>query len=348
MNQNPQQLSIFKAVHETYAQAGDRPMSNRDLYRRVARKIGVAESSFSQRAPVGAAGTLHSPMERTARWTQMTMKNRGLLEQVPGQRGQWQLSKQGKHTLHRPAPGTFLVGFSTRLGLAMIGDCRDCLRGLGEPITLCLTSPPYALAKPRAYGNPDRTEYLDFICASIEPVVKALAPGGFIALNLTNDTFEPNSPARTLTLEYLTIRLHETMGLFLFDRLIWVNESKAPGPVRYASITRQHLNVKWEPILVFTNSPKDAKSCNNRVLEPHSERHQKLIAVGGEKRSTNFGDGAYRLRPGSFGNPTAGRIPGNVLHYGTRTPAQCCIADLRARLVCRCTAQCSRCPWSRC
>lgn len=52
---------------------------------------------------------------------------------------------------------------------------------------------------------------------------------------------------------------------------------------------------------------------NRRVFQPHTEQHAKPIYRGGERRTATYGDGAYKLRPGSFGSQTAGRIPRNVL-----------------------------------
>lgn len=44
------------------------------------------------------------------------------------------------------------------------------------------------------------------------------------------------------------------------------------------------------------------------------------MQAGGEKRETNYGDGAYRLKFGSFGTPTPGRIPNNIISRGHRCP----------------------------
>lgn len=74
-------------------------------------------------------------------------------------------------------------------------------------------------------------------------------------------------------------------------------------------------NVLW-----FTNDPLLVKSDNRRVLEPHSERHLRLIAAGGERRDASYADGAYKISPGSYGAATAGRIPRNVLTMGHNCP----------------------------
>lgn len=68
----------------------------------------------------------------------------------------------------------------------------------------------------------------------------------------------------------------------------------------------------------LTNDPSRVRSDNRRVLEAHTQRHLAMIAGGGEQRDEVYGDGAYHLRPGAFGTPTAGRIPRNVLSRGHR------------------------------
>lgn len=97
------------------------------------------------------------------------------------------------------------------------------------------------------------------------------------------------------------------------DSLVWSNPSRPPGPIAWASKSRQQLNAGYETILWMTNDASRVRSDNRRVLQPHSERHLKLIAAGGEKRVTSYGDGAHRVRHGSYGSATSGRIPKNVI-----------------------------------
>ena len=77
------------------------------------------------------------------------------------------------------------------------------------------------------------------------------------------------------------------------------------------------LNVGYEPVLVFCNDPMKSFADNRRVLQPHSESHQKLIDRGGESRKRVNSDGAYRINPGAYGNATEGRIPKNVLRFSS-------------------------------
>jgi hypothetical protein len=137
-----------------------------------------------------------------------------------------------------------------------------------------------------------------------------------VVLNISNDIFEAKSPARSLYMERLMLALHDRLGLALMDRIPWVNYSKPPGPTYWACVNRVQLTTAYEPVLWFTNDPLKVRSDNRRVLEAHSERHRKLMQGGGAGRTAEYGDGAYNIRPDSFGRVTAGKIPRNVLERG--------------------------------
>ena len=183
-------------------------------------------------------------------------------------------------------------------------------------IVLCLTSPPYPLTKPRSYGNVSEQQFVDWFCKTIEPVVKNLVRGGSLAVNLSNDVFLPGLPARSLYRERLVLALCERFGLYKIDEIPWINESKPPGPVAWASKERFLMNVAWEPVYWFSNSPLHLHSDNRRILKEHTERHLALIRNGGESRTHIASDGAYSVRPGSYASDTPGAIQRNVLHFG--------------------------------
>lgn len=309
------QLDLFEHVLKSYAHEGG-PLSNDVLYAKVASSAGVPLEIIEKKVPIGKSGEMHSPFRRRVRWYQQTLRALGLLEKddVAG-RGHWKLTPKAKQKL-TPAQGTaVMLGFSTDLGVALWAASSSVFPLIGEPITLCLTSPPYPLKKARAYGNPPIQEYVDFILKQMEPIVRHLAPGGSICLNVSNDIFEDHSPARSTYKERMLIALEDKLGLKLMDTLIWHNPNKPPGPIQWASLSRQQLNVAYEPVYWMTNDPRLCKSDNRRVLQQHTEQHMKLLNAGGERRSAVYGDGAYRLREGSFGKRTDGRIPRNILQF---------------------------------
>lgn len=319
---SPSQLTLWQSVADVYLKAGDREVKNADMYRLAAAAAGVPQEKFDEVAPIGKDGVPHKPMARTARWVQQTLRARGIIERVSDKRGVWRLTREAKTELHQINRGFVVLGYSTRLGTMLWADCRDAIDCIEQPISLVLTSPPFALARARAYGNCAPAEYVDFICSVLEPIVPKLAVGASLALNITQDVFLSRSPGRELIVERLLIALNDRLGLRKMDTLVWASNSKPPGPVQYASKTRQQLNCGWEPILWLCRDPQHCFADNRRVLQPHSDRHLKLIAQGGEKREGSYSDGRYVIKPGSFGNPTPGRIPRNVIGIGHACASQ--------------------------
>jgi len=317
------QLSLFDAVKDVFASCGDRPISNAELYQKAAKKVGIPLVDLQEKKPIGEKGGLHSPITRSIRWCQQDMKRLGWIERVSNARGLWQLTGKGKSELRKSRPGVKLIAFSTKLGVAVWGLCEDVFKGLGEDtVSLCLTSPPYPLRQQRAYGNPDASEYVDFICRSLEPVVKSLKRGGSVVLNIGNDCFLTGSPARSTYIERMVIALEDRFGLYKMDQFVWHNPSKPPAPIQWASKQRMQLNTAWEPIYWFSNDPSLVEADNRRVLQPHTEKHLKYLHRTWYEKPRTSADGAYRISENSFNKVTAGRIPRNVLTYSHTCASQ--------------------------
>lgn len=306
------QLDLFNHIAEVYARTPYGGVPNKKMYESAAQLAGITIENLNYREPVGLCGKKYSVIKRKMRWHQQTLKQMGLLEQADG--GAWRLTEKGRGKLTKAEPAVAMLAFSTNLGIAIWGACERVFGSINEPITLCVTSPPYMLRKPRAYGNPqDESAYIDFICRSFEPIVKNLVPGGSICLNISNDIFESGSPARSMYCERLLLALHDRLGLQLMDRLVW-ESNKPPGPIRWASINRVQLNNAYEHVYWMSNDPLRVRSDNRRVLQVHTKNHLKLIAGGGEQRDATYSDGAYTIRASkSFSNNTTGSIPRNIM-----------------------------------
>tara|TARA_R110001606_G_scaffold66971_2_gene153682 strand:+ start:20175 stop:21437 length:1263 start_codon:yes stop_codon:yes gene_type:complete len=313
-----EQLDLFGSTIKAYLKNPDGELTNSQLYSAVGSAVGTDPDAASHHQPVGKSGAVRNLFHRQIRWYQQTLKSMGILERVNDKRGVWRLSDKAQKELLPVRRTVKVLGFSTELGVALWSHAEDGFENLDQEVMLCFTSSPYPLSSPRAYGNVRVEDFVDFICESLKPVIERLSDEGSLVLNLSNDIFLSKSPGRSTYLERVMLALEDRMGLTLMDRIPWINPSKPPGPTRWASITRQQLNVSWEPILWFAKNPLKVKSDNRRVLVPHTERHARLIAQGGESRTTDYGDGAYRLRAGSFSNPTAGAIPKNVINRSHR------------------------------
>ncbi|QMI49971.1 site-specific DNA-methyltransferase [Burkholderia sp. MBR-1] len=311
------QLDLFAQIVGAYATAEDGRLATGALYEHVAAASGIPPAVRRERVAIGKAAALRSPFEQRVRWAQQALRAAGVLERVAGARGVWQLTEAAGRRLNRARPTVKLLAFSTDLGIGIWARSESVFPHLGEPIHLVVSSPPYPLAVSRAYGGTgDTSLYIDFILRNLEPLVASLAPGAMVALNLSNDHFLPGSPARSTYREELVLAICKHLHLYKVDEVIWENRSKSPAPAQWACVQRYQLLTGYEPIYIFTNDPHRMRADNRRVLEPHTERHSKLIDRGGEDRRTSYGDGAHQVRPGSYSRRTDGRIPKNVIHHG--------------------------------
>lgn len=295
-------------VQQIYEQSTG-PLTNQQLYDALAER-GYNKDNYQE---VGQSGKRHNLFYRRVRWVQQSLKKRSLVLRTG--KNAWELSGKRKIELRSIGAAQSVIAMSTSLGIAIWGKSEVIGRSvIDEPVHLILSSPPYPLKVARAYGNPAIDEYIDFLTMVIEPWIDRLAPGGSIALNVSNDIFEDGSPARSTYLEEMTIALKRRLGLHLMDRMPWVS-NKAPGPIQWASLERTQLNVGYEHIIWFTNDPFKCFSNNQRVLQEHSQQHKRLMAKGGMQYHSTAADGNYVKKVGAYGNQTKGRIPTNVLQF---------------------------------
>ncbi len=177
------QLNLFATVVAAYVKHQE-PLTNTQLYDYVAKKHALSDDDFAPK-PIGKSAKPASVLKRKIRWHQQTLKHAGVLQSVPGQRGIWALTDlEGDQNLKQIAPGMSLLGFSTELGIAVVAHCEDFFSRISEPVHLIITSPPYPLAKPRRYGNVSEADYVDWLCKTLEPVIKLMVPGGSLCLNI--------------------------------------------------------------------------------------------------------------------------------------------------------------------
>ncbi|MBE0508020.1 MAG: winged helix-turn-helix domain-containing protein [Marinospirillum sp.] len=132
------QLSLFH-VQQAYQQ-DTRVISNVELYERLSDITGIPNDSFAEKRPVGQTGEQYSLLKRKVRWHQQTLKEMGVITRV--QRGHWKIMEQSREKLEEILPGHIVLAYSTKLGVGLWADNTSVFAKLGEPIHLCLTSPP--------------------------------------------------------------------------------------------------------------------------------------------------------------------------------------------------------------
>lgn len=251
------QLGMFDVL-EVY---DDGVIDNDTLYDRLQSRFGISKEDLLATRPVGKDGIPVSPAKRRVRWMQQSLKARGLLERVSY--GQWRRTGKKKE-FTQLILNKVLLAYSTDLNCALLGDHDDVIHQIDQPIHLYFTSPPYPLQVPRNYGNVDVREYVDWLCARLAPVVDRLAPGGSIMLNISNDIFQHQSPARSTYQERLVIALEDRFGLQKMDMIPWTS-NKAPGPIQWTQRRTCQNHVGWEPLYWFCREPHLVYSDHRRL-----------------------------------------------------------------------------------
>lgn len=82
--------------------------------------------------------------------------------------------------------------FATNMGLAYLGDARALLTQIpDESVQLILTSPPYALQRPKEYDNVPPDEYVEWFMPFAREFHRVLREDGSLVINLGGSWRQP-------------------------------------------------------------------------------------------------------------------------------------------------------------
>ena len=167
--------------------------------------------------------------------------------------------------------------YRTAGGRAYLGDALALVKKLPDAsVDLILTSPPFALARPKAYGNEDSRTYQRWFLPFAAEFHRVLKPTGSLVLEL-GGTWEPGRPVRSLYQFELLLELSRTFRLA--QEFYHFNNAKLPTPAEWVAVRRIRLKdavtmIWW---LAKTDSPK---ASNRRVLYPYGTRMEQLLRNG--------------------------------------------------------------------
>jgi DNA modification methylase len=315
-HRNIRQRDLFDSIEDSYIQNKGKLKQN-ELYALIEKKFHINPEDCYH----SVSGQRVNIFRRRIRYIQQTLKAKNLLRRVDD--SVWEVTGAAAKKLQVIQQGKCVLAMSTSLGIMVCTTCEsffDSDSFTGE-IDLVITSPPYALINPRNYPSPEPKEWVSFIMGLMKRVIPRLAKGGSIALQVGVDTFEPNTPARTIHIERLICAMDDA-GMSLIDRHIWLS-NKMPNPIQYTSINRMMLKSSYELLLHWSNDPWAVQSDNRRVLQDHTDTHRKFVINGGTQKPSKSGDGANDKRVGDYSGTdlTKGRIPSNAYYFANKCKA---------------------------
>jgi len=205
--------------------------------------------------------------------------------------------------------------YRTAMGQAYNSSIEDFIASprfqeLKGTVDLILTSPPYPLVSPKAYGNRVGEDYKSWLSGIMTELKSLLKPKGSLVVEIGNAWDKGQPTMSTLPLETL-IQIKEQSNLNVCQQFIWNNPNKLPGPATWVNIKRIRVKDSFTHIWWYAPSV-DPKANNQKVLTPYGEGMKKLLEKQDYNRGMrpsghNIGDGFLK------GNK--GAIPSSVLTY---------------------------------
>lgn len=201
--------------------------------------------------------------------------------------------------------------YTTVCGAAFCGDALDLLDALPDwSVNLCVTSPPFALQRQKAYGNRGQSEYVDWLLQFGKKLHRKLATDGSFVIDL-GGAYTKGAPVRSLHPFRFLLRMCDEVGFFLAEDVYWHNPSKLPSPIEWVNKRKIRMKDSVNTIWWFSKS-EWPKADVSKVLSPYSSRMHKLFENP---------DAFYtpKLRPSghdigrSFAKDNGGAIPSNLL-----------------------------------
>lgn len=201
--------------------------------------------------------------------------------------------------------------YKTANGKAIVGDALELMKVIPDnSINLVMTSPPFALQRPKEYGNKDQGDYIEWLLDFTKEVRRIITEDGSFVLDL-GGAYQKGVPIRSLYNYRLLLKMCDEQDWKLAEEFFWYNPAKLPSPIEW--VNKKKIRVKDSVNTVWwlskSNFPKaDVK----KVLTEYSDRMKKLL-IDKEKFYTPKKRPSGHDIGSNFGNDNGGAIPSNLL-----------------------------------
>jgi len=183
---------------------------------------------------------------------------------------------------------------------------------LKKKVNLILTSPPFPLASPKAYGNLVGESYLDWVVSTMQKLIPLLSEDGSLVIEIGNAWDKGSPTMSTLPIKTL-LAIEEMTSLHLCQQFVWENSAKLPGPATWVNKMRVRLKDSHTNIWWFGKDP-NPKANNRNVLTEYSPAMRRLIDTGkfnaGERPSEHI------ISEKFFARDNDGAIHGSTIIMG--------------------------------
>lgn len=193
-------------------------------------------------------------------------------------------------------------------GDATVIDKTSLWADLEGKVDLLFTSPPFALARQKEYGNLSGDDYVNWFASLSDVFSKTLKPKGSIVIEMGNAWVKGKPVMATQPLKALIEFAHRS-ELHLCQQFIWHNPARLPSPAQWVNVERIRVKDSFTHIWWMSKSHKP-KADNRRILKKYSQSMLELFERG------TYNSGArpseHQIGETSFLTNNNGAIPSNV------------------------------------
>ena len=201
--------------------------------------------------------------------------------------------------------------YSTSLGSAWLGDAIETLQQEcpDNSADLIITSPPFALQRPKEYGNESQENYRAWFMPFADEFWRVLKPEGSLVLDL-GGAWEPGQPVKSIYAFELLVALcrRPNRPFVLAQDFYWFNPARLPSPAQWVTVERVRakdaVNYIW-----WLSKTAHPKADNRKVLRKYTESMRRLIDNGAYNRGRR--PSGHVVREG-FTEDRGGAIPPTI------------------------------------
>jgi DNA modification methylase len=205
-----------------------------------------------------------------------------------------------------------VLAYRTERGEAWLGDAIEALdaRVDDESVDLIVTSPPFALQRPKEYGNEAQESYKDWFLPFADEFWRVLKPTGSLVLDL-GGAWEAGQPVKSIYAFELLVSLcrRPNRPFVLAQDFYWYNPARLPSPAQWVTVERVRVKDAVNYVWWLAKGP-NPKADNTRVLREYTEAMKRLIDSGTYNRGRR--PSGHVVREG-FTEDRGGAIPPNLL-----------------------------------
>ena len=206
-----------------------------------------------------------------------------------------------------------IAAYKTNYGTCYQGDATSLNQTslwteIEGKIDLIFTSPPFALARQKEYGNLAGEDYVKWFSSLTHLFSSLLKPRGSIVIEMGNAWVKGKPVMATQPLKALIEFAHEGKW-HLCQQFIWHNPARLPSPAQWVNVERIRVKDSFTHIWWMSKHLKP-KADNRRVLKRYSQSMLDLLERG--TYNSGLRPSEHNIGETSFLTDDNGAIPSNV------------------------------------